>query len=268
MRSILVFSLTTICTLTTAADVSPATAQAQFEARYTLSMAGLAIGKLVWQTRLGAAEYTTSAEGRVAGFLSLLVSGEGKVNVAGRIRDGRPQPASFVSAVVREDEKVNVRFDLDGSRVRNLQVEEPTPEPDRVPIEDAHKSGVMDPLSAFIIPGPEADPLAPAACSRTLAMFDGRRRYNLALSFKRTDFVKSESGERRPVLVCSIKFTPISGHRSSSQLVKFLAEGRDIEVWLAPVRTTRFLVPVRLSVASLIGNMVLQASEFETAAID
>ena len=42
--------------------------------------------------------------GRVTGFLSLLVSGEGNVTARGQIRDGRPQPASFVSAVVREDE--------------------------------------------------------------------------------------------------------------------------------------------------------------------
>jgi hypothetical protein len=249
-----------------AIETSPACAQVRFDAQYTLSMAGIAIGKLTWQTRLGASDYTTVASGRVVGFLSLLVSGEGKVSVMGEIKDGRPQPVSFASMVVREDEKVSVQIGFDGSRVRELRVEEPPLEDDRVPIADAHKLGVTDPLSAFLIPGP-ADPTAREGCERTLAMFDGRRRYDLALAFKRTDVIKGAGDTRRAALVCSVKFTPISGHRTSSQLVKFLAEGRDIEVWLVPVTGTRILAPVRLSVASLIGNMVLQANAFETTAL-
>lgn len=249
-----------------ATGAAPAHAQMQFDARYTLSMTGLAIGKLTWQARLGTADYTTSANGRVTGFLSLLVSGEGNVVVKGQMKDGRPQPASFVSAVVREDERVNVQFALDDSRVRDLKVDEPPPEADRVPIADAHKTGVIDPLSAFLIPGPD-DPMARTGCERTLPMFDGRRRYDLTLSFKRTDMIKRDGGKQSMVLVCSIKFTPMSGHRSSSQLIKFLSEGRDIEVWLVPVAGTRILAPVRLSVASLVGNMVLQADAFETTAL-
>ena len=145
------------------------------------------------------------------------------------------------------------------------EVDEPPPEADRVPIAESDKIGVIDPLSAFLIPGP-LDPMARVGCDRTLAMFDGRRRYDLALSFKRHDAVKGEGGAQKMVLVCQIRFTPMSGHRASSQFVKFLAEGRDIEVWLVPVTGTRILAPVRLAVASLIGNMVLQADQFETTA--
>jgi len=248
------------------AGTAPASAQVRFEAQYTLSMAGLAIGKLTWQTRFGTSDYTTLAQGRVAGVLSLLVSGEGTVSVTGQIKDGRPQPMSFASMVVREDERVSVQIGFDGSRVRDLRVDEPPLEDDRVPITEAHKFGVIDPLSAFLIPG-ASDPTAREGCERTIAMFDGRRRYDLALAFKRTDIIKGEGGSGRMALVCSIKFTPISGHRASSQFVKFLAEGRDIEVWFVPVTGTRILAPVRLSVASLIGNMVLQANAFETTAL-
>lgn len=247
----------------------PASAQAQFDARYTLSMAGLAIGKLNWRTQLGPSDYTTSASGGVSGFLSLLVKGEGTVTARGRIKDGQPQPVSFVSAVEREDEKVNVQITFDSSQVRDLKVEEPPLEADRVPIAPSHKTGVIDPLSAFLIPSPipgPADPLSREACERTLSMFDGRRRYDLALSFKRTDTIKGDGGRQKSALVCAVKFTPMSGHRSSSQLIKFLSEGREIEVWLVPVTGTRILAPIRLSVASLVGNMVLQANEFETTA--
>ncbi len=245
---------------------APARAQAQFEARYTLSMSGLAIGKLSWRAELGTTDYMTTASGGISGFLSLLIRGEGNVTVRGQMKDGQPRPLSFVSAVVREDEKVNVQIIFDGSRVRDLKVEEPPLESDRVPIEPAHKAGVIDPLSAFLVPG-GVDPMAREGCERTLSMFDGRRRYDLALSFKRTDTIKSDSGKQNMVLVCAIKFTPMSGHRTSSPLIKFLSEGRDIEVWLAPVTGTRVLAPVRLAVASLMGNLVLQANEFQTTAL-
>lgn len=247
----------------------PASAQAQFDARYTLSMAGIGIGKLTWRTQLGPSDYTTSASGGVSGFLSLLVRGEGTVTAKGRIKDGHLQPVSFVSAVEREDEKVNVQIAFDGARVRDLKVEEPPLEADRVPIAPSHKTGVIDPLSAFLIPSPipgPADPLSREACERTLSMFDGRRRYDLALSFKRLDMIKGEGGRQKSALVCAVKFTPMSGHRSSSQLIKFLSEGRDIEVWLVPVTGTHILAPIRLSVASLVGNMTLHADQFETTA--
>ena len=247
----------------------PASAQAQFDARYTLSMAGIAIGKLTWRTQLGPSDYTTSASGGISGFLSLLVKGEGTVTAKGRIKDGQPQPVSFVSAVEREDEKVNVEIAFDSARVRDLKVEEPPLEADRVPIAPSHKTGVIDPLSAFLIPSPVSgldDPRSREACERTLSMFDGRRRYDLALSFKRLDIIKGEGGRQKPALVCAVKFTPMSGHRSSSQLIKFLSEGRDIEVWLVPVTGTRILAPIRLSVASFVGNMVLHADQFETTA--
>ena len=247
----------------------PASAQAQFDARYTLSMAGIAIGKLTWRTQLGPSDYTTSASGGISGFLSLLVKGEGTVTAKGRIKDGQPQPVSFVSAVEREDEKVNVEIAFDSARVRDLKVEEPPLEADRVPIAPSHKTGVIDPLSAFLISSPVSgldDPRSREACERTLSMFDGRRRYDLALSFKRLDIIKGEGGRQKPALVCAVKFTPMSGHRSSSQLIKFLSEGRDIEVWLVPVTGTRILAPIRLSVASFVGNMVLHADQFETTA--
>jgi hypothetical protein len=256
----------TVLAAIAASAASDARAQAQFDARYTLSMAGIAIGKLTWRTQIAATDYATSANGRVTGILSILVRGEGNVSVKGRMKEGRPQPASFVSAVNREDEKTAVQMTFDGSRVRDLKVDEPPHESDRVPIADAHKLGVVDPLTAFLIPGPD-DPAAREGCEHNLGIFDGRRRYDLALSFKRTDTIKGDNNKLSTVLVCAVKFMPVSGHRTSSPLVKFLSEGRDIEVWLAPVTGTRILAPVRMAVASLVGNMVLQADQFETTAV-
>jgi Protein of unknown function (DUF3108) len=242
----------------------PAQAQGQFDANYTLSMAGISIGKLNWRTQIGASDYTISASGRTSGILSVLLSGEGHVSLKGTMRDGRSQSAIWSSIVARDDEKSIVNMTFEAGKVRELKVIEPPLEADRVPIVEAHKNSVIDPLSAFLIPASAGDPLQPSACQRDLNIFDGRRRYDIALSFRRLDKATPEKGYNGPALVCAARFSPISGHRASSPLVKFLLDGRDIEVWLVPIAGTPLLAPVRLSVASALGSMVLRADQFET----
>ena len=80
------------------------------------------------------------------------------------------------------------------------------------------------------------------------------------------DKMKSEKGYDGPALVCAVTFQPIAGHRPASPTVKFLAGGREIELWLAPVAGTRVLAPIRVSVTNMLGNIVVQAAEFQAIA--
>jgi len=100
------------------------------------------------------------------------------------------------------------------------------------------------------------------ACKRTLPIFDGRRRFDLALSFKRIDRVKADRGYGGPVVVCAVTFRAIAGHRRDSALLDFLTGGREIELAFAPIAGARLLAPFRLSIVSLLGNLVIEATEF------
>src|SRR5258705_10193716 len=82
-----------------------------------------------------------------------------------------------------------------------------------------------------------------AGCERVLVLFDGRRRYDLKLAFKRMEGVKADKGYAGPVVVCSLAFQPLGGYRASSSLMKFLSEGREMELALAPIAGTRLLAP-------------------------
>jgi hypothetical protein len=59
---------------------------------------------------------------------------------------------------------------------------------------------------------------------------------------------------------------PIAGHRPSTPLVKYLSEGREMEIALAPVAGTRLLAPFRVSVVSMLANLVIDANRFEATA--
>lgn len=244
-----------------AALAMPANAQGKLEARYAVTMTGLSVGTADWTLDLGGDRYAVEAKGRASGVLSALVSGEGTVSAQGAIKNGRPVPALFTSRIVREDDRADTRMELRDGAVTGLVAETPKPVGDRVPVTEAHRKGIVDPLSAMLVPS--AGAVSKEACARTLPIFDGRRRYDLALSFKRMDTVKAEKGYAGPVAVCAVRFQPQAGHRASSALVKFLSEGRDIELWLAPVPGTRLLAPFRATVASLFGSLVVEATQFE-----
>ena len=60
----------------------------------------------------------------------------------------------------------------------------------------------MDPMTASILPVPgNGSTFVPQACDRNISIFDGRMRYDLNLTYKRLDKVKSEKGYQGTVVV-------------------------------------------------------------------
>jgi hypothetical protein len=133
---------------------------------------------------------------------------------------------------------------------------------DRVPVKDAHKKGVVDPVSALLMPTLGKGSLTDAGnCNRTIPIFDGATRFNIVLSYGSTQEVQ-KPGYSGPVLVCNVRYVPIAGHRAGRRATQFMVENRDISVWLAPVEGTRVLVPLRISVRTMVGTSVIEASRF------
>src|SRR5437016_4697548 len=84
-----------------------------------------------------------------------------------------------------------------------------------------------------------------AACCQRLPIFDGRQRFDIAMSFKRMERVQAEKGYDGPALVCTALYEPIAGHRPERYAIQYLRATRDIEVWFVPIAGTRMLVPYR-----------------------
>ena len=111
------------------------------------------------------------------------------------------------------------------------------------------------------------NPLSPQACQHTMAVFDGRMRYDLQFAFKRMDKVKAEKGYDGPVVVCAVYFSPVAGYIPSRAAIRYIAKLRDMEIWLAPIAGTRVLVPYRAQGPTPIGQVVLEATQFVSVAI-
>ncbi|MGH6768666.1 MAG: DUF3108 domain-containing protein [Xanthobacteraceae bacterium] len=256
-----------IATLLLAAMPGFAQAQGTLEARYTISLARIPIGTASATADIVDGRYRLTVSGRASGMLRVIASGEGSLTASGAMIDGRPSPAEFVARTTTDDDTLDVRLGFDGGNVTALAASAPPPGPDRIKLTEAHRVGVLDPLTALLIPaGADGSGPSEASCNRTLPVFDGRRRYDLMLAHKRMDTVKADKGYSGSVVVCAVTLKPIAGYRKSSRLVKFLTDGRDIEIALAPVAGTRMLAPFRVSVANMLGNLMVHASRFEVLA--
>jgi hypothetical protein len=243
----------------------PASAQSRLEAHYVASLGALPIGTGVWIINVEDDHYTMTATGKAAGFLRMFGSGDGAAAVRGAIAGGHVVPSGYAISIHTRHHTDEVKMTFAGGSVREMSLVPPvTPNPRRVPITEAHKHGVIDPISAGLLPaGP--DGVGPQACRRSAAVFDGRMRFDLSLSFKRVEHVHAEhGGYDGPAVLCGVSFTPVAGHERDKFAIRYLHENRNMEVAFAPIAGTHFLAMYRIAVPTLLGPAILQATKFVT----
>ena len=246
------------------AQLGDGRAQGRLDARYTVSVGGLPVGKGSWVIDIADDHYSAAASGTTTGLIQVFASGHGQSASRGTVSGGNLLASSYASSIVTDQKYDEVRMVLGSGNVKESVAEPPTiPAPERVPLTEAHRRGVTDPMTASLmrVPG-NGDPLVPQACQRTLSVFDGRMRYDLKLAFKRLDRVRTDYGYQGPVVVCAVYFSPIAGYIPDRAAIKYLIQQRDIELWLAPIAGTRVMVPYRASVPTPLGLGVMQATQF------
>jgi hypothetical protein len=244
-------------------------AQVKLEARYEASIAGIPIGKGTWVIDITDTGYTAAASGTTTGLIRVFTGGQGTSAAHGTLHAGAPINSTFASTVATGRKTDEVSLTIANGVVKESRVDPPLEtESERVPLTDEHRKGILDPMTASLLRAPGAgNPLAAEACQRTVAIFDGRLRYDLRLAFKRMDHVKADKGYDGPVVVCAVYFSPIAGFIPTRSAIRYLVKQRDIEVWLAPIAGTRVLVPYRVQGPTPIGRMVLEATQFVSAPI-
>jgi hypothetical protein len=239
-------------------------AQGKLDAAYVVTLGGVPVGKGSWSIDVQDDQFTATADGATSGLLRVFASGQGNSAAHGGVSAGQPVASTYASTIIADNRSDQVRILFSGGNVKEYLADPPTiPSPDRVPLTEASRKGVLDPMTASLIRvAGSGDTFVPEACQRTIPVFDGRMRYDLQLAFKHLDKVKSERGYQGTVVVCSVYFSPIAGHVPERSTIKYLVAQRDMELWLAPIAGTRLMVPYRASVPTPIGLGVLQASQF------
>ena len=155
-----------------------------------------------------------------------------------------------------------VRYETEPKRTRT----------DIVPLDESNLREVIDPMSAVLFALPpsaagEQDESAEAeigqkVCERAAAVFDGRRRFNLRLSYKSRHQAETD-GFSGPVFVCAARYEPIAGHRAESKTTRFLAQSPDIEIAFARMGKSRFYTLFGFDVPLRQGALKARSDGFE-----
>jgi hypothetical protein len=249
--------------LAVACAVFPARA-ADLRVDYRITLAGLTLGSAELKAKLDADRYDLRMNAQLTGLAGLFTaSGRGGAVATGSLGSNRPLSSGFSATGKSGSSERTVQMALASGNASEIRIEPPfEPRPDRVPIEEEHKKGILDPLSAVLgVVAAKGGPGDPANCNRTLPVFDGTQRFNVVLTYasKRRVQKPGFSGE---VLVCNARYIPVAGHRPERWAVKFMQDNRDIAVWLAPVEGTRVLVPFRIDLRTYFGMSVVEAERW------
>jgi hypothetical protein len=250
------------------AGATPAFAQGKLEAQYEATLAGIPVGRGAWNIEITDDQFSASAAGGTAGLLKTFASGSGAGASQGRVVNGALVSTNYSASTTTSKKTEAIHMLLNNGTIKEFVIEpEPPVDPDRIPVTEAHKKGVFDPMTGSLlrVPG-TADPLGPEACHASAAIFDGRMRYDLKLDFKRMETVKAEKGYQGPVVVCAVYFAPIAGYIPDRPVIKYLIAARNMEIAFAPILGTRILVPFRMVIPTPLGVAMLEATQFITSA--
>ena len=243
-----------------------ASAQHQVEARYAISLMGLPLGHADVTGQLDPSTYRVAINTRLTGLAAMVNNTRAAATASGAYLRGLVIPSAYANTSANSRGTRTVRMAMQSGSVRGVDVSPPLdPSPDRVPVTEAHKRNIVDPVSALIMPVPGSEPvIGPAACNRTIPIYDGFARFDVALTYVGTRQVQAK-GYSGPVAVCAVRYKPLAGHRDRRP-VQMMAENRDINVWLAPIGSSRLVMPYRISVATSFGTAVIEATDFVAAA--
>jgi hypothetical protein len=252
-----------LCALMTASVLAaPASAEGEVElsAKYSVRLAILPIAFAT-----GTLTATLPTIGRYT--VDFGASGMGFAMSGKAVGTAFPEGLSPISSAIDSQdsaEKRSIRIAMSRGRVRREIVTPPVPfRPDRVPMTQAHRNGVIDPISALMMPMKGA-PTDAENCNRTLPIFEGTERFDLKLSYLRTESVKTLKGYEGKAIVCRANYKAIAGHRKQPQ-VAYMENNQTMEAWLVPIAGTQVMAPWKVTLGTRIGTMVVEATEFTSS---
>lgn len=255
-------SLVAVSILGIALAIEPAAAEV-VKARYSVSLIGLRIGEANAIGAIERAAYRIDLDARLTGIVAWVAHLKVALASSGEIRNGVVLPTAYATTSANSQETRTLRMALDAGTVKAVEISPPFADiGGRVPVTPANKRNILDPTSALIMAVPPGEPLiGPAACNRTLPIYDGVVRFDVMMSYAGTRNV-SIKGYSGPVSVCNVRYRPISGQMVGSRSAKFMEDNREIEAWLAPIEAAHVVIPFHVAMRTMAGMAVIEATEF------
>lgn len=226
---------------------------------YDISVSGLKIARGSLSLVLQKNAYSAKVGMEPAGIGTLFSAGKGGAQASGWVSGKSVVPSSYKMASRAADRDFFVDLAQGSGKVRSMRVTPKfKPNAERIKVTKKHIRNVVDPLSAILMPAKAARGKPDASvCNRRIPIFDGWTRFDIQLSYKEMRDV-SGKGYDGKVVVCTARWIPVAGHRPSTASVKYMAENRKMEAWLAPIGSQGVFVPYRMEMGTKSGTLVVE----------
>ena len=218
---------------------------------YRVDVGSFNLGTFTLTTTFRGDGYQMRGEGRFTVLAGLIYEWRGVTASTGRVTSAGPEPAMYAFNYSDSGKKFErLRITFDGRSVSGVSIVPRTrPLPRTIPVTSEQLDGVLDPMSSAFLTAKSSNPNGDLnVCNHTLPVFDGRQRYDLVVTPKRSTYVKrtTPAGYGGPAVVCAVKFILIAGHQPDNPGIRLMAASDEIEVWLIPVRGSTMYVPYRI----------------------
>ena len=225
-------------------------------AEYSVKVRGFLVGRAVFQADISGKQYTIRFSASAGGIGRLFSDAATTATVDGKLGADRLFPNEYNHSWIEDGETETVAMKFSGRSLTSMTLDPPRNHPERyVPFSKETNADAFDLVSAFLWP---VEKMTDETCNRTLPLVDGRRRFDITLTFARFDnFATRDRSFSSPVAVCTIGYTPVAGQRIGKPDNSIL-NAEDTEVWMAPIGGG-FAIPTRIQLRSRAGRILLEA---------
>ena len=234
---------------------------AEVTSAYKLSFGGTEVGSFVFKSTSNGKSYEATSVAKVSALFGAF-KWKGTTLATGGVTDAGPEPASYEMKYRTKKKAGLIRLAFDKGAVASFSVEpEKKPSPEAVPIETQHLAHVFDPMSAVLA---MTRATSDKPCDRKIAVFDGKARFDLVLSYKGRERIadKKPSGQPTQLIVCRVKYAPVAGHKPKDFANPWV-DYDGIEIAMRPVPSAKVYVPYQISVPTTIGSAVMTADRID-----
>ena len=232
---------------------APSYAATEATASYVVNLGGNIIANAKFRLMDDGSAYTLSLDANVSGVAQLVASGIAKVDSSGLVTDEGLRSNSFELLTRSSGTEFTVRVQYQKAAVTAFQINPPIVNNiDRIPLERSQLGGVNDFLASFVRKGS----LDRSLCDYRAKIFTGIERFDLNFSFAKNDVATSKrTGYQGPVVLCNIKYKPIAGHYTTSEVTNSLAGDDRILIWFAPLGDSGYAIPYRVLLSTSMGDL-------------
>ncbi|MBI1213181.1 MAG: DUF3108 domain-containing protein [Alphaproteobacteria bacterium] len=227
---------------------------------WTVFLGGINLGTVGLKSSFEGSNYAAVSRLKTAGVVNSFYASVIDASAVGTVDTNTLHPLRYDSDYNGEKSKQKVSLAFVGGGV--LLSSNPPYNVDRFPVTEEQKRDTLDPLSAIIysVTGISATPDKP--CGDTVRIFDGRRRYDVELTYVGKDNVSTAGPYSGPAIKCEMSYRQIAGFKPNLTKNNVLPT---ITVWFAALPTKEagpmksFLVAVKLMAETPFGAAVAHA---------